>query len=456
MNRLWKRSWLIMGLSLFLLAGLAVIVVRYAIYAPQWAAYRSVAMAGSSTHSANAYTVSDRNSVQIMVEDSGRSYHNSVSVRRAMLHILGDEEQRIQRVIFGEYSDELVGYNRFSGAYHSSEAVGYMQLTVSAQVQAAAQDALGGRKGVVGVYNYKTGEILCMVSSPNFDPANAPDIDETADEYEAVYVNRFTGAAYIPGSTFKLVTAAAALEEIEGIEERTFHCEGSVVISGQSITCNSTHGDISFEEALCRSCNVAFAEIAVELGADTLTEYTRKLGITDSLSFDGYVTKKGSIDLDAAGYQSVAWAGIGQYTDLINPCQYMVLMGAIANGGSAAMPYLVEQVAFADDVKYEAKARHVERYLNQDTAETLADMMHYAVVNNYGEWYFSGLYAGAKSGTAEQGEGKANNALLSGFVQDENYPLAFIVIVEGGGSGSATCTPIIRQVLDACVVAMSG
>ena len=120
------------------------------------------------------------------------------------------------------------------------------------------------------------------------------------------------------------------------------------------------------------------------------------------------------------------------------------------------MPYLVEQVSFADDVKYEAKVRHTERYLNQDTAETLADMMHYAVVNNYGEWYFSGLYAGAKSGTAEQGEGKANNALLSGFVQDESCPLAFIVIVEGGGSGSATCTPIIRQVLDACVVAMNS
>ena len=82
--------------------------------------------------------------------------------------------------------------------------------------------------------------------------------------------------------------------------------------------------------------------------------------------------------------------------------------------------------------------------------------MHYNVVNNYGEWYFSGLYAGAKSGTAERGEGLTSNALLTGFVQSEDYPLAFVVVIEGGGAGSTACTPVIRQVLDACVVAMGS
>lgn len=456
MNKLSKRTWLTMVLALVLLGGVAVILVRYGLYAPQWAAYRNVAMAGSSNGNIGTYSIVDRNSIELMIEDSGRSYAGSVSVRRAMVHLLGDREGRIQRIILEEYGDELTGYNRFSGIYRGENASGQMTMSISAQAQAAAQDALNGRKGVVGVYNYKTGEILCMVSSPNFDPADPPVIDESAEEYEAVYVNRFTGGRYIPGSTFKLITAAAALEKIPDIETRTFQCEGYVVIDGETINCNGVHGEIGFNEALCRSCNSAFAQIAVELGGEALMNYALSAGIADSYSFDGYVTRKGSVDLKNAGSQSVAWAGIGQYTDLINPCQYMVLMGAIANGGVAAEPYVVREVRFSDSVKYEAETTMTRRLMGKETAQTLGEMMHYAVENNYGAWNFSGLYAGAKSGTAEQGSGEANDALLSGFIQDENYPLAFIVIVEGGGAGSTTCTPIIHQVLDACIASMKA
>ena len=133
----------------------------------------------------------------------------------------------------------------------------------------------------------------------------------------------------------------------------------------------------------------------------------------------------------------------------------MTLMGAIANGGVTAAPYLVQQVRYGDSVKYEAQPGNTRRILSEATANRLAEMMHYAVVNNYGEWYFSGLYAGAKSGTAEQGEGE-NDALFAGFIRDPDYPLAFIVIVEGGGAGSSTCTPILKQVLDSCVVELDS
>lgn len=455
MNKLSKRAWLTLGLTLALLGGLLVIVVRYSIYAPDWAAYRSVATAGSQSTAVSDYTVTDRSGTVVLTENSsGRSYHANVAVRSSMIHLLGDKYRWIDRVIFREYGDALSGYDRLSGVYHTKDGTGNLQLTVSAQVQAAAYNALAGRKGVIAVYNYKTGEILCSVSSPNYDPENPPVIDENADEYEAVYVNRVFNSVYIPGSTFKLVTAAAALENLEDIQTRSFHCDGSVVINGETIVCNSAHGDIGLQGAIARSCNVVFAQIAVELGGELLTEYAQQMGITSSYSFDGYTTAKGNINLENAGKQSVAWAGIGQYTDLINPCQYMVLMGAIANGGRAAKPYLVKEVTFGTSEEYAAKTKMTDRLLNEDTADTLASLMHYAVTNTYGEWNFSGLYAGAKSGTAEQGAGQTSDALLTGFVQDEDYPLAFVVIVEGGGYGSTTCCPIIRQVLDACVVAM--
>ena len=129
-------------------------------------------------------------------------------------------------------------------------------------------------------------------------------------------------------------------------------------------------------------------------------------------------------------------AGIGsdrsQYTDQINPCQYMTYMGAIANGGSAAEPYLVKEVTYGDSVKYKASTSSTGRLLDSTTADRLADMMHNAVVNVYGEWNFAGLYAGGKSGTAENGGGRLPTLSFAGFLQDSDYPLAFIVVVEEG------------------------
>ena len=134
----------------------------------------------------------------------------------------------------------------------------------------------------------------------------------------------------------------------------------------------------------------------------------------------------------------------------------MTYMGAIANGGSAAEPYLVKEVTYGDSVKYKASTSSTGRLLDSATADRLADMMHNAVVNVYGEWNFAGLYAGGKSCTAENGGGKAANAVFAGFLQDSDYPLAFIVVVEEGGGGASVCTPILSQVLSACVVAMDA
>lgn len=444
MNKLAKRAWFAFFLAAAMLVGVLVIVVRYFVNGPDWMPFQ------------NDGIIVDRSGTVLMDNTDGRTLADDATVRASMLQILGDNEGYITPYLLNEYGDELAGFNRISGTRHMGGGGGKMTLTLSAYVQRAALNALNGQHGTVGVYNYKTGEILCMVSSPTYDPWNVPDVEGNAEQYNGVYVNRFLHSAYAPGSTFKLVTAAAALERISDIEDRTFYCEGSARIGSETVICNGIHGSINFRQALCQSCNVAFAQIADELGADVLTDYAERFGITDSLSFDGFVTKSGNFDLSEATAYEAAWAGVGQYTDQINPCQYMTFMGAIANGGQAAAPYLVDKVTFGSKTKYEAKTELEDKILSASAADTLAEMMHYNVVNNYGEWYFSGLYAGAKSGTAERGEGLTSNALLTGFVQSENYPLAFVVVIEGGGAGSTACTPVIRQVLDACVVAMGS
>ena len=444
MNKLAKRAWFAYFLAAAMLVGVLVIVVRYFVNGPDWMPFQ------------NDGVIVDRSGTVLMDNTDGRTLADDATVRASMLQILGDNEGYITPYLLNEYGDELAGFNRISGTRHMGGGEGRMTLTLSAYVQRAALNALNGQHGTVGVYNYKTGEILCMVSSPTYDPWNVPDVEGNPEQYNGVYVNRFLHSAYAPGSTFKLVTAAAALERISDIEDRTFYCEGSAQIGSETVICNGVHGTISFRQALCQSCNVAFAQIADELGADVLTDYAQRFGITDSLSFDGFVTKSGNFDLSEATAYEAAWAGVGQYTDQINPCQYMTFMGALANGGQAATPYLVDKVTFSSKTKYEAKTEMGEKVLSASAADTLAEMMHYNVVNNYGEWYFSGLYAGAKSGTAERGEGLTSNALLTGFVQSEDYPLAFVVVIEGGGAGSTACTPVIRQVLDACVVAMGS
>lgn len=458
MNKLARRAWATAVLAALIVAGLCTVIVRYFVDGGKWVTFQNSPHVYNDAGVLDMGTVTDRHGTVVMDTSDGRTYAENASVRRGMLHLLGDSQGYVQHYLLDTYSNLMVGFDRFNGAYYAENGSGSMKLTISAEAQRAAIDALGGRKGTVGVYNYKTGEVLCMVSSPAFDPYDPPSYEEieSDDSYDGVFVNRFVHSVYAPGSTFKLVTAAAALEKLDGIKDRTFVCNGSSEIAGETVICNGVHGTISFEQALCYSCNVAFAEIASELGADTLTAYAEKIGIMDSLSFDGFGTTRGRFDIKKAGPFEVAWAGIGQYTDQINPCQYMTYMGAIANGGKAAEPYLVSEVSFDGSVKYSAKTELGAQVIDGDTADSMAEMMHYTVANNYGEWYFSGLYAGAKSGTAERGEGLEPNALLAGFSQDSAYPLAFVVVVEGGGGGGVTCCPIIRQVLDACIVSMDN
>lgn len=455
MNKIAKRAWFALVLAAVLLIGMVTIFIRYMISSPDWVTFQNSPHVYSNGVM-NSGRMVDRSGTVVLDATDRKSYAESASVRRSMLHLLGDREGNIVPFLLQEYGDELVGFDRFNGTYSTGNKSGELTLTVSADVQRTALNALNGQKGAVGVYNYKTGEILCAVSSPTYDPDDVPDVNADPDTYEGVYVNRFLHATYTPGSVFKLVTAAAALEEIDDIQERTFYCDGSTVVGGETIQCNGVHGNVTFEEALAYSCNAAFGELAAELGAEILTQYAEQTGVTRRYSFDGTTTAAGSFDLSGAADSEVAWAGIGQYTDQINPCQYMTLMGAIANGGVAATPYLVERVTYGSSEKYSASTESTGRLLRESTADALAEMMHYAVVNVYGEWNFAGLYAGGKSGTAENGNGEAADAVFAGFIQDEDYPLAFVVVVEHGGSGTAACTPILSQVLNACVVAMDA
>ena len=392
--------------------------------------------------------VVDRENTLLLNLNDGRSYSNLLSLRQATVHWVGDRYGSISAPALSNYASQMAGYDVINGIYNYGQSGGVAKLTLSAKAQIAALEALGDYKGTVAVYNYKTGELLCAVTTPTYDPDNVPQITDDG-QYEGMYVNRFTQSAYIPGSIFKIVTLAAALEENPDIVEQKFTCTGSMQLGSQEITCEDPHWEQDLKSAFCNSCNCAFAELALQLGAEKLAFYVKKFGVTDAVSFDGITTEKGNFQVAQAGELSIAWAGIGQYLDLVNPCAFLTFVGAVANDGKVTTPYLVDRITVNDAVTYDAKYQPGQQIMSAETAAVLQAYMQNNVLMKYGAENFPGLTVGAKTGTAEVGGDKKPNAMLTGFVENTEYPLAFIVCVEDAGYGRTVCIPIISKVLAA-------
>ena len=441
---------------LVLVGGMCFFLYEYATKSDDW-----VIATGSphvySNSNIGCGVVTDREGLLLLDTRDGRAYSPDLDIRQSTLHWVGDRSGNISAPALANYAKEMAGYDLLNGVYSYGGAGGEATLTISAQVQAAALKALGDRKGTVAVYNYRTGEILCAVSTPTFDPNNVPDIaGDTTGRYEGVYLNRFTQSTYIPGSIFKIVTTAAALDTVPGIETMTFTCYGILEYGIDKVTCERAHGAQNLEMAMANSCNCAYAQIAELVGADTMMEYVKKYGITASVSFDGITTASGNYDVSRAAPVELAWSCIGQYTDQINPCAFLTFLGAIANGGTAVNPYVVAEITVGEDTTYRAKSQPMPRIMSAELAERIQELMRNNVLVKYGADRFAGLTVCAKSGTSELGGDLTPNAMFAGFVADADYPLAFIVVVENGGYGATTCIPIISTVLAACRTALDN
>ena len=450
MNRVARRAAITLVLVLALVVGMVFFTGEYLMEGDRWVTFQG------SPHVYNGSnigcgTVTDRSGVLLLDMTDGWKYSTDQQLRQATLHWLGDRYGYISAPAVSNYAEAMAGYDRINGVYAYGDAAGTATLTLSASIQETALAAMGSYRGTVAVYNYQTGELLCAVSTPTYDPDNVPDIaNDTSGAYEGVYVNRFTQSCYIPGSIFKAVTLAAAMEAMPEIREQTFYCDGSYQVGADWVTCERAHGEVSVKSAFSKSCNCAFAQIVEQLGGDRLEAYVEKFGVTQSVSFDGITTVEGNFDISGGEMIDIAWSGIGQHRDQVNPCSYLTFMGAIAGGGSAAKPYLVSQVQVGKTATYRAKTESTGRILSKETALLMQEYMRNNVESNYGADNFPGLTVCAKSGTGEVGGDQKPNAMFCGFVTDEAYPLAFIVAVENGGYGSAVCVPIISQVLAQC------
>ena len=454
MKRILKRSTLILVFTLLFIGGASFFCVELVFNADDWANQPYNAHISGNGGLEQAGAVYDRNGVALAkTQGTDRVYNENYSVRVGLLHTVGDNSLNISTAVQSKYRSQLTGYSLIWGLNmpQSLRTSHDITLTVDANASAAAYDALSayGKQGACVVYNYKTGEVISSVSTYSYDPEAPPEINEDNEhEYEGVYLDHVLSSAYTPGSIFKLVTAAAAIENIPDLFERTWYCEGHEDIGGQEVRCvdGEAHGTLDFYGALEHSCNIVFAELAVELGPEKMTAAAEKMGINLSYEIDDVSTAKGHYDVSKATTNELAWSGVGQYNDEVNPMQMAILCGAIANGGNSVNPTYIKS-GTGDLLKMiglnDTKSREL---LKSSTASTLSQSMP--------SYTFGSLSVRAKTGTAEVGDEKSPNAWMVGFSTDEDCPLAFACVVEDAGFGSQYARPVAETAMQSAAQAL--
>ena len=429
MKKIAGRAVSLLLLVFLVLAGLTLYGIRYIDHGKDWALYFS------RLNSLSGGQVLDRDSRVLAQFDANQSgFCEDAELRMANYHVTGDYWGRTGTGILSAFWQNARSFSLATGTTKGSNST--LELSIDAELNRVAYRALAGRKGAVLLCNYRTGELMGMVSTPVVDPADADAVPE-----DGAYLNRCLSAAFIPGSVFKLVTAAAAIENLENIQQWQFYCEGSTEIAGVEISCVVPHYTMTFEQALSNSCNVAFANMGIRIGQDTLARYARDYGFLSPHDLDGIPTAAGSFPTEFVGDPELGWASIGQSTDLVCPYSLLRYVCAIANDGILVEPHMVRM----------DKAPVQSRFLSADTAHQLRDLMRFAVVDHYGgDEAFPGLALCAKTGTAELGD-ETTHAWFTGFLADEEHPYAFVVLVERGGGGMTVASPIANALLQAAV-----
>ncbi|WP_434451946.1 peptidoglycan D,D-transpeptidase FtsI family protein [Lentzea sp. E54] len=375
-------------------------------------------------------------------------------------------------------SDDRLLARRISALITGRDPVGgNVQLTLNSKVQQTAYDQLTskGFTGSVVAIKPDTGEILAMVSTPTYDPNRLASHDAaeqqtawkelTAKDNGNPLINRATQGLYPPGSTYKVVVAAAALAEGKN-KDSQYTAKGTVNLPGTSnAPFPNFNGQpcgpgetVSMETALAKSCNTAFGEMAAQVGKSKLTAQSNKFGFNDDdlkVPLTVETSTLGPIQDEAALWQS----GIGQRDVRVTPLQNAMVAATIANGGKRMHPYLVSKI-LGPDLKPidETDPDQVETAMSTANANALRDMMIQSEINTGGEGRLSNVQVASKTGTAEHGENVAQtkpHAWYIAFAPAQKPEIAIAVIVEDGGdrglgaTGGKVAAPVGRAVMNA-------
>jgi len=361
-------------------------------------------------------------------------------------------------------ADEVELLNALGALMGEEQRGADLELTLDPVVQKTALDAMQeiGKRGAVVVLDVKTGAVLAMASSPTYDPnLLAQNWDRLNADAGAPLLNRATQGLYTPGSSFKLVTTAAALDTGAYTPESRFSDDrGSIEIYGNTIRNwrDLPFGDHDLSEAFSQSINTTFAQVGENLGQDTLIDYMKAFGLYSRPEFDlpeDEIMPSGRYEdgelappdekLDPV---QTAWMAIGQENLQVTPLQMVVIAQAIANGGRMMRPYVVDSVSdFDGTVIKQAGPEETGRPISGDTAARMKDMMVKVVNEGTGSKVKTGkVQIAGKTGTAEV-EGRGPNAWFVGFAPAEQPRIAIAVVVEDSDAGGGISGPVALKTI---------
>ncbi|HPZ08474.1 MAG TPA: penicillin-binding transpeptidase domain-containing protein [Candidatus Eremiobacteraeota bacterium] len=333
--------------------------------------------------------------------------------------------------------------------WNDGQSRGYdIYLTLDIKLTRIAYEALGNHRGAIVAISPQTGEILIMVSKPGFDTNNLyKNWENYKKDPSSPLLDRTVQGSYIPGSIFKVLILASALEEGIIKEKDTFHCPGYIDVEGHRFNCGYVHGHQDLRRALANSCNVAFATIGLKMGRENLLKYFKKFfGNNYDISLPVIHSKLTEENLP--GNKLLAQSSFGQGEVLLTPFEACLMTCVIANKGKMMYPYLIKEIK--DSKKRLIKERKPEimsNCISTETAEIVSSIMESVVEEGTGyRAKIEGIRVAGKTGTAEHPGGE-NNAWFVGFAPAENPKIAVAVIIEEGGAGGEAAAPVAGKVM---------
>ncbi|MBE5766449.1 MAG: hypothetical protein E7335_04680 [Clostridiales bacterium] len=407
----------------------------------------------------------DREGMTLASTDSegNRVYNDDSRTRRAVSQTVGDTLSMSGTGVETFHAATLLGLSRGSLLDtvmnpSASTQGNSIRLTISAELcRYINKQFPEGYNGAVSIINYKTGEILGMVSMPYYDPEKVLNRSEDADASGSGYLNRNTQGQYAPGSIFKIVTLASVLEYLPGAQYASYECNGIWTYEGGQVTCagNKAHGTMTLEEAFAQSCNVTFAKLAYELGAERLASTAKAFGFNDTFRFQDLILYDSSMDTRMPTIGDLAWTGVGQGKTLVSPLHMAMIAGTVANGGIMASPKLIADVITPSGNKaLRVPDSPYGRAMQAGASDIIGGYMRTTVKNGTAHNAdISGYTVCGKTGSAQVADNSdiETNAWFTGFVYDNEHPYAIAVVIEEGGSGSNLATRLAKKVLEKAI-----
>jgi len=355
-------------------------------------------------------------------------------------------------------------------------------LTLDLELQKAAEKAMAGKQGALVAMNPQNGDILALVSKPDFDPnlfARGLSVESWRKIIENPahpLQNRAVQGQYPPGSVFKIIVAIAALEEQVITPETAFYCTGIFSFGDRDYRCwkEKGHGRVAFRKAMVESCDIYFYQLGLRLGVDRIAQYAFRLGLGSPTGYPLGLEKPGLIPTSSWKWRrmGVSWhpgetisTAIGQGFNLVTPLQIACTLSAIANGGKIYRPRIVESIRSPDGESLREVPPSISRsfQISPSTLKLIHESLWGAVNSPEGtgaQALVPGLDVAGKTGTAQVIQRREDqsepispehqdHAWFAAFAPVHQPQITVVVLVEHGGSGGATAAPIARKLLEA-------